>query len=276
LKREKDHYRRDYEAYGYGDDLERQSFGKPFLLPALRRRTGVVLVHSYLSAPEEVKALGRYLRRQGMWVYAPRLPGHGTSSRDLAGRRHEEWLEAVENGYVLLRSICDRVVLCGVSVGASLAFEVAGRAPDVAGVVGICPPLKLQDYSTNFMPAIDVWNRVVKKIRGADSDPFFEFTADNPHINYRRNPFAGIREVGRLLEKVEKRLPELDTPALVVHADHDPVVNVKSGRKTFDLLQGKDKQYTLFSFERHVIINGPGAERVHRHISDFILHLGEG
>lgn len=274
LKRERERYRRDYETYGYGDDLERQSFGKPFLLPALRRRTGVVLIHSYLAAPEEVKSLARYLRGKGIWVYAPRLPGHGTSSRDLAGRHHEEWLEAVENAFVLLRSICDRVVLCGVSVGASLAFEVAGRATEVAGVIGVCPPLKLQDFSTNFMPAIDVWNRVVKKIRGTDGDPFFEFTADNPHVNYRRNPFAGIREVGKLLEKVEKRLPELSLPALFIQADHDPVVNVKSGRKAFELLKTKDKQYTQFSFERHVIINGPGSERVHRHIGDFVLHLG--
>lgn len=275
LKREQERYRRDYQAYGYGDDLKRQSFGRPFLLPALRRRIGVVLVHSYLAAPEEVKTLARHLRRHGMWVYAPRLPGHGTSSRDLATRDHEDWLEAVENSYALLSSICDRVVLCGVSVGASLALEVAGRTPDVAGVVAICPPLKLQDYSTNFMPAIDVWNRMVKKIRGADGDPFFEFTADNPHVNYRRNPFAGIREVGRLLEKVEERLPELTMPALVIQADHDPVVNVKSSRKVFDLLKTADKQYTLLGFERHIIINGPGAGRVHRHISDFILHLGQ-
>lgn len=270
VRRDKERYRLEYMAHGYGDDLERQSFGKPFLLPAARRKIGVVLVHSYLSAPEEVKSLGRHLRSRGMWVYAPRLPGHGTSSKDLANRRHEEWLEAVENAFVLLGTVCDKVVLCGVSVGASLAFEVAGRAPDAAAVIAICPPLRLQDYSTNFMPAIDVWNRVVKRIRGTDSDPFFEFTADNPHINYRRNPFSGIREVGSLLEMVEKRLPQLQLPALVVQTDQDPVVNIKGGRKAFELLRSKDKEYILFGFDRHVIINGDGAERVHHQISDFI------
>lgn len=273
LRREKERYQLDYERYGYGDDLKRKSYGKPFLLTALRRRLGVVLVHSYLAAPEEVRSLGRYLQRQGIWVYAVRLPGHGTSSMDLARRRHEEWLESVENGYILLRSLCERVALCGVSVGASLAFEVAGRAPGVAGVVAVCPPLRLHDFSTTFMPAIDVWNRMVKKIRGTDGDPFFEFSADNPHVNYRRNPFAGIQEVGKLLELVEERLPDLTTPALVIQADRDPVVNVKSGRKAFDLLKSRDKQYTMFSFDRHVIVNGPGAERVHHHIADYLLHL---
>jgi len=273
VKREKERYRREYEVHGYGDDLERKSFGQPFLLPAFSRKTGVVLVHSYLAAPEEVKSLGHYLRRQGMWVYGPRLPGHGTSSKDLAGRKHEEWLEAVENAYVLLSTICKNVVLCGVSVGAGLVFEVAGRVPQVAGVIGINPSLKLTDFSTNFMPAIDVWNRVVKRIRGTDSDPFFEFTAENPHVNYRRNPFAGIREVGRLLEKVEKRLPELDVPTLMLQADHDPVVNGKSGRKAFDMLKARDKQFVVMGFDRHVIINGPEAKQVHRQVRDFIRRI---
>jgi esterase/lipase/1-acyl-sn-glycerol-3-phosphate acyltransferase len=275
LKREKRHYVEDYEAYGYGDDLERKSFGKPFLLPGYQTGMGVVLVHSYLAAPEEVKALARHLRRRGVWVYAPRLPGHGTSSHDLAQRTHEEWLEAVESAYILMRNICSKVVICGVSVGASLAFDVASRAPDVAGVIGVCPPLKLQDYSTNFMPAIDVWNRVVKKLRGTDSDPFFEFVADNPHVNYRRNPFTGIREVGDLLEKVEDRLEELNVPALIIQADNDPVVNVKSGRKVFKKIKSADKQYGVFNFDRHVIINGKGAGRVHAMISNFIFHLSK-
>lgn len=272
-KQEKRRYEKDYEAYGYGDDLERKSFGKPFLLPGYRRKIGVVLIHSYLAAPEEVKSLAHHLWRSGVWIYAPRLPGHGTSSKDLARHTQEEWLEAVENAYVMMSSICEKVVLAGVSVGASLALDVASRAPHVAGVIGICPPLKLQDYSHNFMPAIDVWNRVVKKIRRTDSDPFFEFVADNPHVNYRRNPFAGIREVGRLLESVEGRLSKVEVPALIIQADNDPIVNVKSGRKVFQRIGSKDKQYSLFNFDRHVIINGDGAGRVHSNISNFIKHL---
>ncbi len=104
LKKERALHEREYRDFGYGDDLERKSYGRPFLLPCLRRKTGVVLVHSYLAAPEEVRKLGRYLRGQGMWVHAPRLPGHGTSSSDLAGRCYEQWIEAVENSYILLET----------------------------------------------------------------------------------------------------------------------------------------------------------------------------
>lgn len=273
LKQGKRQFEQDYIDYGFGDDLERKRLGKPYILPGLRKKLGVVLVHSYLAAPGEVKALAKRLWKSGLWVYAPRLPGHGTSSRDLSGRSYQEWLDEVEDSYVLMRSRCDQVVFCGVSVGASLVLEAASRIPDVAGVVAVCPPLKLQDFSTNFMPNIDTWNRIVKKIRGGESEQFFEFSADNPHVNYRRNPFAGILEVGHLLELVESRLPKVECPVLVLQADSDPVINSDASRKVYRLLKSEEKQYSLFSFDRHVIINGEGSGKVVKVIHDFINGL---
>lgn len=165
----------------------------------------MVLVHSYLAVPEEVKALARYLRKLGVWVCAPRLPGHGTSPEDLSERRYSEWVEAVENSYVLMSSICDRVVVGGVAVGGSLALGLAARVVEAAGVFAVCPPLTLKNYSTNFMPGIDVWNRLINKMKlGEHDSQFFEFTHGNPHVNYPRNPVAGVKEVGEYLESIEK------------------------------------------------------------------------
>jgi len=277
LVRERRRFEEDYDTYGYGDDLERKSFGKPFLLPSLRgwrRKLGVVLIHSYMSSPEEMRSLANHLCRKGMWVYVVRLPGHGTSSRDLAERSCEEWIEAVETAYVLMSTICDKVVFCGASLGAGLAFDVAARAPAAAGVVAISPPMKLSDYSTNFMPAIDVWNRMVTRIRGTSSDPYFEFVADNPHIAYRRNPFTGIREVGRYLDKIEDILREVQVPSFVLYSEQDPVVSKRAGRNVYRKLKVENKQLSVYSFKRHIIVNGEGSELVHRNISDFILQLG--
>ncbi|WP_163337319.1 alpha/beta fold hydrolase [Desulfopila sp. IMCC35008] len=266
-------YRQDYIDYGYGDDLERKRLGKPFLLPGLKKKKGVVLIHSYLSAPAEVKELGYRLWRRGYWVYGLRLPGHGTSSRDLAGRKHGEWIEAVEEAYVLMRSVCRSVVLCGVSVGASLALEAASRIKGVAGVVAVSPPLRLQDYSTNFMPSTDTWKRIVKRLRGGEQEQFFDFIADNPHVNYRKNPYAGILEVGDLLDQLESRLTEVKSPVLIVQGDKNPVINEASSRKVYERLQSEEKQFELFSFDRHVLINGDGAEKVRQSITSFINRL---
>ena len=54
-----------------------------------------------MAAPLEVRELAKYLGRLGYWVYVPRIKGHGTTPEDLAGRTYLEWIESVEEGYVL-------------------------------------------------------------------------------------------------------------------------------------------------------------------------------
>jgi hypothetical protein len=44
-------------------------------------------------------------------------------------------------------------------------------------------------------------------------------------------------------------------------------------RRAFELLGSADKEYILFNFKRHGILLGPGAERVHRAIGEFVMNL---
>jgi esterase/lipase/1-acyl-sn-glycerol-3-phosphate acyltransferase len=259
---------------GKSDDIKKRRSGKPFLLPCCNRKTGVVLIHSYLAQPEEVRALAGYLRRRGIWVYAPRLPGHGTSAEDLAGRKYHEWVEAVETGYILMSMICERVVIGGVAVGGSLALDLAARVEEVAGVFAICPPLTLRNYSTNFMPGIDVWNRIQNKIkRGEQNNQFIEFPHGNAHVNYPMNPVAGVKEVGDYLESIEKRYAAINQPALVMQADKNPVVNPKGSQQVYENIGSAEKEFCLLNYDRHILVNGDGAEKVFQKIGAFVGNI---
>jgi len=274
LRQEKVRYLEDCEKSGQVVGKQKRFGGKSFILPHFRRRVGVVLIHSYLAVPEEVKALARYLRKQGVWVCAPRLPGHGTSPEDLSGRKYREWVEAVENSYVLMSSICDRVVVGGVAVGGSLALGLAARVGEVAGVFAVCPPLTLKNYSTNFMPGMDVWNRVINKMKlGEHDSQFFEFTHGNPHVNYPRNPVAGVKEVSEYLESIEKSYAAISQPALIIQANNNPVVDPKGSLQLYDSIGSVQKEFCLLSYDRHVLVNGDGAENVFRKVGAFIENL---
>jgi esterase/lipase len=48
------------------------------------------------------------------------------------------------------------------------------------------------------------------------------------------------------------------------------VVNPKGSVRVFQRLGSEDKTYVLFSFDRHGIVRGQGAERVHRAVWEFI------
>lgn len=247
------------------------SSGGPYLLPAVRRRIGVVLVHSYLSVPEEVRALSLYLRKKGYWVYAPRLAGHGTSADDLARKQFTDWQLSVERGYAIMSSICEKVVLGGVSVGGCLAFDLAAQLPQVAGVFAVCPPLRLKDYSTNFMPGLDVWNRIMSRLKRDNLEgDFFTFTSENNYINYEKNPIYGVKEVGNFLSSFREKLSEIYQPSLILHADKDPVVASDGAEIMYDEIGAEKKEFILINSNKHVIVNGDGAERVYELISSFI------
>lgn len=272
LKKDRQGYAADCSIHAPG--RQGKGSGRPFLLPAWSRRAGVVLVHSYLAEPEELRQLARFLNKQGLWVYAPRLPGHGTSPEDLSGRDHREWLEAVERAYALLACICGKVALGGISVGAALALDVAARVKEVAAVVAVCPPLRLRDFSSHFMPAFDVWDRLRHRLKGnGDQQRFLQFTADNPHIAYSRNPISGIKEVGELLEGLEEKAPAVSQPVLIVQAENDPVVAPRGSRRLYTLLGSSKKEYSVFHSDRHILVNGEGAERVHHAIWEYLREI---
>jgi esterase/lipase/1-acyl-sn-glycerol-3-phosphate acyltransferase len=264
----------DYKKFFVQGESKPRSVGKPYLIKGTTRDVGVVLVHGYMAAPLEVKELAEYLGRKGLWVYAPRLKGHGTSPEDLATRTYMDWVASVDEGYAIIRNICRRVVVGGFSAGAGLALDLAARVNDVSGVFAVCPPMRLQDFSSKFVPAVDVWNRLMERVRlGGAKKEFVENTPENPHINYLRNPVSGVLELERFMESIEAKLSGIDLPSLVIQSLKDPVVKPSGSRRAFNLLGSNDKTYILVNFDRHGILLGAGADKVHKAIGDFVQQL---
>ena len=102
---------------------------------------------------------------------------------------------------------------------------------------------------------------------------FVDNHPENPHINYTKNPVSGIRELERLMDVVEDKLPDITIPALVVQSIGDPVVNPKGSRKLYQMLGSRDKEYIMFNFQRHGILLGEGSEKVHNVIGDFVENI---
>jgi esterase/lipase/1-acyl-sn-glycerol-3-phosphate acyltransferase len=270
-KQAESEFRQDYDVYFLDNESKPRKIGRPIFRRGGSRRLGVVVVHGYMAAPEEMRGLTDYLNKKGYWVYAPRVRGHGTAPEDLAGRTYNDWIRSVEEGYALMSCYCRNVVIGGFSNGAGLALEVASRIQRIKGVFAVSPPLQLQDFSARFVPAVDMWNRLMQRMRsnGARKE-FIENAPENPHINYFRNPISGIRELERLMGRVETCLKKVQVPALVVQSVADPVVNPRGSRRVFDRLGSREKKYILFNIDRHGILMGRDCEQVYRVIGNFM------
>jgi esterase/lipase len=264
-------YKKDYDTFKIKGESKPMSVGMPFLVKGRSKKLGVILSHGYMAAPLEVRELAEYLGGLGCWVYVPRLKGHGTSPEDLAMRPFEDWRHSVDRGYAIISNICERVVAGGFSTGAGLALDLASRVTDMAGVFAVAAPMRLKDFSARFAPAVDIWNRLMQRARqpGATKE-FVANKPENPHINYVRNPVSGVVEIDRLMDDLEPRLGQIKVPALVVQSSGDPVVEPKGSRKIFELIGASEKEYLLFSFDRHGILLGEGAQKVHQSIGQFI------
>ena len=274
IKHALDDFNRDYDAHAHLGVSKPKNIGRPYLIKGDRRRIGVVLAHGYMAAPAEVQGLARFLGKMGFWVYAPRLKGHGTTPEDLATCRYGDWIESMDAGYAMISNLCRRVIVGGFSTGAGLALDLAQRVPEVAGVFAVSTPLRLQDMAARFVPAVDVWNRIMKRFRMDEAKKtFVDNNPENPHINYLKNPISGVRELERLMASLEPRLGQIKAPALIIQSREDPVVNPKGTEKIFKLLGSPDKQMVMFNFNRHGILLGEGAERVYRSIGNFVEHI---
>jgi len=265
---------RDYAEFFVEGQSKPKAVGRPFLVRGDRKDLGIILIHGYMAAPLEVRALGDYLGGLGYRVFAPRLKGHGTAPEDLAASTCMEWVESVEEGYVFMNEICRKVVVGGFSTGAGLALDLCTRVKDIAGVFAISPPMKLQDFSARFVPAVHFWNKLMGKMNVESAKrEFIENHPENPHINYFRNPISAINELDRLMDQVADRLPDIKIPALVVQSLGDPVVDPSGSLKVFKGLGAKDKEYLMVNYGRHGIINGEGSERVFGAVGEFLARL---
>ncbi|MGD9160250.1 MAG: alpha/beta fold hydrolase [Desulfobacteraceae bacterium] len=274
IKKELDDFEADYQTNYLPRGSKPERIGSPYLLNKKGSNTGVLLIHGYMAAPEEVRSLAKYINALGFRIYATRLKGHGTAPEDLAVRSYDDWITSVERGYAILSNMCDHVIIGGFSTGAGLALELVSRVPGIRGVFAVNPPMKLQDFSARFVPAVDVWNSMMKKMKiKSMAKEFVENNPEHPHINYTRNPISGIRQLERLMEKVKDKLEDIKIPALIVQGSQDPVVNPEGSKQIFERLGSEDKTYELLDFDRHGIIMDEGSEKVHRVIGEFLKRV---
>ncbi|MFZ5572796.1 MAG: alpha/beta fold hydrolase [Thermodesulfobacteriota bacterium] len=268
-------FEKDYSQYELQQEHTKEKHvGRPFLIKNPSREIGVVLVHGYMAAPLEVRALAQFLGSRGYWVCVPRLSGHGTSPNDLARRTYMEWVLSVEEAYGIIKNTCKRVVMGGFSTGAGLALDMCARVPDIAAVFAISPPLKLQHFSTRFVPAVHLWNRLMKKFSFESAQKeFVENNPENPHINYHRNPISGLMELERLMNDLETKLSRITVPAMVIQGYGDPVVDPEGSRQIYEHLGSEDKEYLLVNAGRHGIINGEKAWRIYQAVELFLERI---
>lgn len=262
----------DYRKFYIKGESKPPEIGAPFFWKRMLSKKGVILVHGYMAAPEEIKPLAEHLYKNGYSVYGARMRGHGTAPEDLASRNWEKWYDSAGRAYIIMKNYLKSFAIAGFSTGGDIALLQAANKPGrFMAVISINAPLGLQNISSKFASAIVAWNKFLTKVRVQRGKlEFVENDPENPHINYTRNPVYGVYQLRQLMDIVEKRLQNISDPALVIQGADDPVVNPASGMEIYRKIGAGKKKIIKIKASHHGILRGEGADDVKKEVLAFL------
>ncbi len=272
-KKDREIFEKDYKEFFKQGETKPKHIGMPWYKKRLFAHTGVVLVHGYMAAPEEMRQIALYLYAQGYTVYCTRLRGHGTTPEDLSTRRWEEWYESVNRGYIVVKNSAKKVFICGFSTGAGLTLlHAANKKNALQGAIAISAPFRLQNIAAGLAPVVDTWNKFLSflKIKKIGRLDFIPNHPDNPDINYLRNPVSGIHQMESLMDLVEKRLSDITIPVLIMQGAGDKTVDPRGAFEIFMKIHSEKKEFIMVHSQSHGITRGKEGEVVARRVAAFI------
>jgi esterase/lipase len=263
---------KEYEKKYCAGESKPPEIGMPFFLHAPGSDTGVLLIHGLMAAPEEVREWANFLHEKNLTVYAPRLSGHGTSSKDLSAYNYKDWLDSVDRGHVILKTCCKKIIVAGFSTGAGLALQSVILKPhDFEAVISVSAPFRFKRFSSRFAEALNGFNHLCNYLGMNNlAVDFMKNDADNPHINYLLCPVRSFVQVKKLMKNVRKSLPDIDIPALVIQAKNDPKVAPQSGPAILRLLGTDKKHFAWVNYNMHGIVRGEIGSEVFKEVELFL------
>lgn len=244
--------------------------------PAPRHAAGgspaLLALHGFGATPREVDLIVDQASALGLAASAPLLPGHGTSSVDLARTTFSDWLGAARQA---LRRLPDGpAVAAGFSLGSLLACELALSEPRIVGLVLLGNAFWLASpYPAWILEWVDrsgCPDFFVSKRHGPDiADP----EARRTQLTYDNQPAHAGVEVLRAGERLREKLSEIRCPTLILHGASDHVCPAPNAWRVALRLGTDDVRVRIFPRSNHIITRDYDRAEVAFEIRSFLARL---
>ena len=184
---------------------------------------GVLVCHGFTGNPRTVRPWAEHLAAAGLTVRAPRLPGHGTTWRDLNRTGWQDWYGEAERAFAELSGKCEQVFVAGISMGACLGFRLAEtQGAKVSGLVVVNPSLA---PDTRLFLLAPVLKHVIRTLPGITDDIKKPGATEG---GYKRLPVRSAATLPAMWKITARHLNEVTQPVLVYRSAVDHVVGPAS------------------------------------------------
>jgi len=219
--------------------------------PPVRR---LILLHGLASTPKEFGLLFHPLRRLGLRLECPTVPGysHGMLTHRA---RWADWIDAATESVSELLADGEPAILGGLCSGAMLSLAVAERLPraPLRGLTLLSPLIAYNGWGLPW------WYRLRYLAYGLGISPWFAMSEREPFglknermrqwaraqmegeeatlVGPASVPLNVVRESERLSRHSRQLLAGLRRPLLVIHAREDEICRLDTVRQTIDRLR---------------------------------------
>lgn len=231
---------------------------------------GCLIIHGFTSSLDTVRVLVPMAERLHLPYRMPILRGHGTHPGDLRGVTWHDWFKDAAASLQDLRTEVDHVAVCGLSMGGLVALHLAAEYPqDIACVATIAAALRLSNRFIRMSPFLA---RLLRN-RMWSSNPssgYSDAALAISNTNYRSFPLDAVVSLYRYGPIVERLLPRVRAPLLVIHSHQDRVIKPISAELIYNSAGSRDKQLCWFNRSGHEMLQDVEADAVVAAIEKFI------
>ncbi len=235
-----------------------------------------LLIHGFGATPFDLKPLAIALSKENITVYAPLLPGHGTTIQDFARSTEKEWISASEQALGRLGSY-RKIYIIGFSMGGAIALDLAAENAvknKVSGVVLLAPCVFIKGRKKLVTPefAIEHLSRFLLTDYIINKEPSFSFDkkALLGRPAYDLFPITALRQLVLLEETARRKLPDVSEPLLIIQSRNDPTVAASGPNYILAHISSKDKGVFWVTRSGHMLVLDAEKERIIRKVEEFI------
>ncbi len=204
--------------------------------PATRAKTPIALVyvHGFSASKGEVRPLpDRVAATLGANLFYTRLTGHGMDGAAMSAGSVNAWVNDYAEALAIGRAIGEKIVVIGVSTGASLASWAAtqpGAIGDIAGMALISPNYGVQAAGAEILTM--PWGAQIARLVAGAERGFTPVNDLNAKFWTTRYPIEATLPMAALAKLAhEAPVETARVPALFVFSDKDGVVRPELTRE---------------------------------------------
>ncbi len=229
---------------------------------------GVLLLHGFTGSPASMRPWGEALADRGWTVRVPRLPGHGTRWQDMNITTWQDWYAEADRNLLELIARCERVYVCGLSMGGALTLRLAEQHGEaISGLVLVNPAVHTERLDRHLLP-------IVKHLVG--SFPGISNDIAKPGVDevaYDRTPLKAAHSMMQMWSEVKDDIALVRQPVLLFRSAQDNVVEASNAEWILTHVASTDTEEVVLADSQHVATLDHDAQTIIDGSVEFIERL---